>query len=325
MDKTGKEEGHNLDIHMYSFKELLDLFKLDYHFDLNDLKRAKIQVLKTHPDKSKMPSEYFLFYKKAYEVVLNYYMETQKTSKEVPTDEIIYEANNVFQMPNAGNGSIGNSASTNSKSLEKRVSDAIRKMDKNEFQANFNKVFDATMSRPVNTEKNEWFKSEVPIYEIEQGLNKDSMGRALDTLKQKSAAMIIRHDVQELHFNSGAGGSSLYEDDDLNAGGYVTCDPFSKLKFDDLRKVHKDQTVLAVSERDFDKMKTYGSVDEFNRDRGLQDLTPLEKADAERKLAFMTKETQERMLAKQHIAHLEAIKNEEKQKAVIAQFLRLHG
>lgn len=318
-----QEKGHNLDIHMYSFRELLDLFKLDYEFDVNELKRAKKQVLNTHPDKSKMPSEYFLFYKKAYEVVLNYYMENQKTSKEVPTDEIIYEANNVFQIPNTNNSStIGNNESTHSKTLEKRVSDAIRKMDKNEFQANFNKVFDATMSKKIDTERHEWFKSEAPIYEMEQGISKDNMGRALDSFKEKSAAMIIRQDVQELGFNSG---SSLYEDENGGSNGYVTCDPFSKLKFDDLRKVHKDQTVLAVSERDFDKMKTYGSLDEFNRDRGLQDLTPLEKAAAERKLAFMKKETQERMLTKQHTAHLEALKNEEKQKAVIAQFLRLHN
>ena len=314
-EKKGKD--HNLDIHMYSFRELLDLFKLDYEFDINDLKRAKIQVLKMHPDKSRMSSEYFLFYKKAYEVVLNYYTETQKTSKEVPTDEIVYEANNVYQIP-----TVGNNESTNSASLEKRVSEAIRKMDKNEFKTKFNTLFDATMTKKVNTERNEWFKNETPIYDIEQGISKESMGRALDSLKEKSvSALTVRKDVESLGINSG---SALYDDDE-NGGsyGYVTCDPFSKLKFDDLRKVHKDQTVLAVSERDFDKMKTYGSVDEFSRDRGLQDLTPLEKAAAERKLAFTKKEMQERMLAKQHTAHLEAVKNEDKQKTVMAQFLQL--
>ena len=33
----------------------------------------------------------------------------------------------------------------------------------------------------------------------------------------------------------------LYEEDD---NSYVTSDPFGKLKFDDLRKVHRDQSVL---------------------------------------------------------------------------------
>ena len=296
---------------MYSFRELLELFQLDYNFSIEDLKKAKIQVLKMHPDKSRLPSEYFLFYKKAYELVHNYFVETQKTSKQVPTDEIVYEASSVYDTKEK-----------QSKSLEKRVSEAINKMDKTEFQANFNKVFDATMSRPVNTEKNDWFKSEAPIYDVEEGLNKDSMGRALDAIKQKSAAMIIKRDVRDFHLSSA--GSNLYEEDD-RSDEYLTCDPFSKLKFDDLRKVHKDQSILAVSERDFDKMQKYGSLDEFNKFRGMQDLTPLEKAAAERKLAYEEKELQKRMLAKQHAAQLEAIKNEEKQKAVIAQFLRLHN
>ena len=57
---------HNLDIAMYSFKELLDLFNLSYNISIDELKQAKKRVLMTHPDKSKLGPEYFLFYKKAY-------------------------------------------------------------------------------------------------------------------------------------------------------------------------------------------------------------------------------------------------------------------
>jgi hypothetical protein len=50
--------------------------------------------------------------------------------------------------------------------------------------------------------------------------------------------------------------TGLYnEDEDKTV--YVTSDPFSKLKYDDLRKVHKDQTVLAVGEEDFSNVKQY--------------------------------------------------------------------
>ena len=55
---------HNLNIHQYSFKELLELFDLSNTISVEDLKRAK-KVLMTHPDKSRLLSEYFLFYKKA--------------------------------------------------------------------------------------------------------------------------------------------------------------------------------------------------------------------------------------------------------------------
>ena len=56
---------HNLDIHMYSLKDILDLFDLDYDINIDDLKRAKKKVLMTHPDKSRLDAKYFLFYKKA--------------------------------------------------------------------------------------------------------------------------------------------------------------------------------------------------------------------------------------------------------------------
>ena len=69
---------HNLDITMYSFKEVLALFDLNDDFNTNDLKRAKHKVLMTHPDKSKLPAEYFLFYKKAFEIVYHFYEENVK-------------------------------------------------------------------------------------------------------------------------------------------------------------------------------------------------------------------------------------------------------
>ena len=55
---------HNLDIHMYSLKDILDLFDLDYDINIDDLKRAKKKVLMTHPDKSRLDAKYFYFTKK---------------------------------------------------------------------------------------------------------------------------------------------------------------------------------------------------------------------------------------------------------------------
>jgi len=49
-------KSHNLDVNMYSLKEILELFHLDYDISVEDLKQAKKQVLSTHPDKSKLSS-----------------------------------------------------------------------------------------------------------------------------------------------------------------------------------------------------------------------------------------------------------------------------
>ena len=51
---------HNLNIQTYSFEELLGLFNLTTQFGIEELKKAKRKVLWMHPDKSRLPSEYFL-------------------------------------------------------------------------------------------------------------------------------------------------------------------------------------------------------------------------------------------------------------------------
>mgnify|MGYP003339177664 CR=1 FL=1 len=59
-------ENLDLNIENYNLKDLLNLFKVNYEFDEEDLKKAKKTVLMTHPDKSKLDKKYFLFFSKAY-------------------------------------------------------------------------------------------------------------------------------------------------------------------------------------------------------------------------------------------------------------------
>ena len=82
---------HNLNIHQYSFKELLELFDLSNTISVEDLKRAKKKVLMTHPDKSKLHSEYFLFYKKAFDIIYYFYENKVKELAQVPKEKIDYE------------------------------------------------------------------------------------------------------------------------------------------------------------------------------------------------------------------------------------------
>ena len=63
----------DLDIENYDLDDILNLFKLNYQFDEKDLKAAYRIVLKTHPDKSGLDKEVFLFFKKAYEVLEKIY------------------------------------------------------------------------------------------------------------------------------------------------------------------------------------------------------------------------------------------------------------
>ena len=65
----------DLNIHNYDLNDLLNLFKLPYHFTEEHLRDAKKTVLKTHPDKSRLDRKYFLFFSKAYKYLLKMHLK----------------------------------------------------------------------------------------------------------------------------------------------------------------------------------------------------------------------------------------------------------
>jgi len=289
---------------MYSFKEVLELFHLDYKFSLEDLKRAKLMVLKMHPDKSRLPSDYFLFYKKAFEIVVNYYNDSVRTTTEVPKTEQVY------------------SAETADKSAARTVKKAMNDMGQEKFQQTFNQLFEQNMAKKPEKDHNEWFKNNDPLYQFDSIASSAGISGAVDHIKQQNAALIRYNGVETMQ-SSGPAYGNLYDDDEESSDAYVSCDPFSKLKFDDLRKVHKDQTVLAVSERDFAKVKTYKSMDHLQRERGTLDIKHVDRADSEKILIEQHEALKKQMLPKQHAAYLQTQEYAERNKSVMASFLML--
>jgi len=294
---------HHLDISEYSLNEMFALFKIPSKtkITIEHMKQAKKITLQMHPDKSKLPDSYFLFYKKAYEIIFTYYENQNKTNQIVPTDkEIKYEhlAEDINEKEIA-------------KQIQKRTA------EKN-FNQNFNTLFEENMREKPDPTKNEWFTKEEALYQ-DIGVVKTvgQMNASLEKIKEKTNAMSVYRGVQML--NSGRNGASnLYGDEEE----YISTDPFSKLKYEDLRKVHKDQTVFSVSEKDFAKVKTYDSVDQYRKTRE-QGYAPLEKVEAENMLRNREKDMQEKIMQKQYQSDLRTLENIEKSKKVQATFLRL--
>ena len=71
----------DLDIDNYDLNDILNLFSIDSDFSNDDLKNCKKKVLMTHPDKSRLPKEVFLFYSKAYKLLENIYIFKCKDNK----------------------------------------------------------------------------------------------------------------------------------------------------------------------------------------------------------------------------------------------------
>jgi hypothetical protein len=270
------------------------------------LRKAKLTVLQTHPDKSKLPADYFLFYKKAFDIVCQFYDNQNKQNAEVSSKNTAYVP---IKAPT---------------STVQQVNTVIEKMGEKGFQDKFNELFEKNMAKKPDPERNAWFKTDEPAYQIDAHVNTKNMGEVLENIKQKNQGMVKYMGVQSLYTGGQPGpGAGLYDDDGEPSEEYVSCDPFSKLKYDDLRKVHKDQTVFSVSELDFATVPKYASVDQYNLVRAKTAGKPLEKTEAETILANREREMQEKMMQRQYQSSLRTMEYEQKNKNVMASFLYL--
>ena len=303
-------QNHNLNIQSYSLDEMLGLFELDsYDISIENLKVAKKKVLMLHPDKSKLDAKYFLFYKKAFDIIVQFFDNQNRQNRSIQPKDVAYEPNYNDQDTNT----------------TKQITKNVQEMNSENFQDKFNELFEANqMGARPNTERNEWFQQEKSAYDVPQEkMSKQAMNDNFQRIKDQNNGLIQYNVVQSLNQDS-ATSNNFYDDDDFQ-DKYMTSDPFSKLKFDDLRKVHRDQSVLAVSEQDINNIKTYGSVEEFNRARSEHSYEPLEKQHADRLLQEQEKAMQQRMMRKEYQSKLQTEQYAEKNKDVMASFLLLQN
>jgi len=291
---------HNLDVSMYSLKDILELFNIhDYTISIEEMKIAKKKTLMTHPDKSRLPKEYFLFYKQAFDIVLNFYNEQNKQNQTVQDKPY---------------------APFNNSDENEKIKEKIKKTNSHKFQHEFNKLFEENMVHKPDPDKNSWFENETTQFESKQNINASNMGQMFRQMKQNNQDIIVRKDVQDLTHSMG---TKLYDDDDDTT--YCGSNIFDKLKFDDLRKVHKDQTIMDVCESDYGQMKTFGSIEQYNRHRNTQSLEPMTETQSLQHLNRNFENHKTQMINKQHKSNLQSMEYEKKNKDVMGSlFLRIN-
>lgn len=317
-----KPSNFNLNIQMYSFKELLNLFEINdpNNITTEQLKRAKILVLKTHPDKSRLSPEYFLFYKKAFEIIVEFYNNQQRTTKEVPTTEIKYSKE--IQEISTGTG---NSYRT-PVSVE-QIEKNIASIPPAKFQQTFNDLFEKNQMGKKIVNKNDWFSKEETTDTRESISNISAINGTFEKIKEKQQGIVLYKGVTELQSVSGTNLyddiEDEYEDDNNREGTYIETDPFSKLKFEDIKKVHKNETVFMVGEKDYEKVKKYNSVEEYTVARNTSDISL--KTEEENIRIFKEKkmEIQNKILLKQYQSKKKEIEMENKNKSILSYFLHL--
>ena len=312
---------HNLDINKYTLEEIFGLFDLTYNLTEESMRAAKKKVLMIHPDKSRLPPSYFHFYREAYDIVLNIYKQkVRQTEGIINGNSGIKPVYQPFDHSDSGPDI--------SKKMAESVAESVAKASDSKgshaFNNKFNDLYDKNMVRKADTSRYDWFRQSDSVYDdfSQKQVNPKNMGSELEAIKQKQAALQVYRGVQEMNA-SGQSGTSYFEEDD--GAEYVSSDVFSKLKFDDLRKVHKDQTVFAVSESDLNKRVQYKSVDQFVRDRDGGNQAPLSKIEAAQLLERQQKEKEQLIMNKQHRDFMLQKEYETKQQAVRAAFLQLRN
>jgi len=228
----------DLNIDNYSYEDILELFHLDYNFDINELKSAKKIVLKTHPDKSKLPKEYFLFYSKAYKM-LYYVYEFRLKSKKNEHDE--YE--NMKNEKSEAN------------------TELINQMNKKEkFNSWFNRLFEKYYDKDDNG-YGEWL-SEEETKNIPKMNNMREMNEYIEAKKQSlsNEQSLIKQDyIQNIPSECS---NLLNQDNEQYSSGNI----FSKFQYEDLKKAH-EETLIPVSQNLLESRHQYKNTGELVRER----------------------------------------------------------
>jgi len=283
----------DLDINNYNLDDILTLFKIPVDFNESDLKRAKQKVLKTHPDKSGLPSEYFLFYSKAYKVLYSIFSFKNKTNKESTTE---YSSETV---------------ESHNQMLDQYFDKNSKMKDPKQFNKWFNKQFEQ-LQETTQDGYGEWLKTDADMYKTETG----TANEQIDRYKQHARTLTTYNGINDM--TATFSGTVL---GDTAGSNFSSSDLFSRFSYQDIRQAHTE-TVIPVSDQDYANVKKFKNVDEYSRYRSEQNTTPLSETESAEILNKQNK-TDEEMTS--HRAYYYAKQQEEVEKKNNVFWGRLYG
>ena len=235
-------ESIDLNIKNYDLKDLLNLFKLKYNFDKSDLKKAKEMALMTHPDKSKLKKEIFMFFLEAYKRLEEIYKFRVKKKQNMYNTEY---STDMGDVTNEGDKLL----------LKKLHGKSVR-----EFNKWFNEMFEKVRVKDedLDTGYGAWFKSND---DVDGGSIKSvsAMKDEFEKRKQKSRALIKHNGIRDLETGGGYG---LSREKPQEYGS----DIFSNLQYEDLKKAHTE-TVVPVTMEDYLAKPRFENVESYVRYR----------------------------------------------------------
>lgn len=251
----------DLDINNYNLDDILRLFKVDYNFNEDDIKNCYKTVLKLHPDKSGLDKEYFLFYTKAFKVLKNVYEYKNKRDTQLDKNKAKVEY-------------LSNSDDDEGKKL---IVKNLQKKRGEDFNKWFNETFEKiNISNISENGYGDWLKSE----NDKEDLDIKSVREMHDIINKKKESLSALVKIDKINEMSSIG--SLNELDNGQPESY-SASVFSKLAYDDVKIAHTE-TVIPVSNNDYEKIQKFNNIGSLREFRNRQNLKPMSKQEAENQI-----------------------------------------
>jgi hypothetical protein len=273
------QESMDLDINNYELTDILNLFKLPIMFDDKHLKQAKVTVLRTHPDKSKLPKEYFLFFTKAYKILYEIYKVRFPDAKKYKEDKFSYTAVIDRELNQNKAKAAHNVEDREYHKSQEEAYKKIQKMDSEKFNKWFNEKFDKFRLHDEEQDNGyeEWFRG--VSKDGEEDNERDEMvggtwaernaqiERKKIQLRNKMA-LIQQTEIQTANSCGGGSGGGYYGLG-REAPQEYSSGLFSSLQYEDLKKAHTE-TVIPVTTEDYENRKKYTSTNEMQMFRDIE-------------------------------------------------------
>ena len=244
------QDQHNIDLNIdnYSCEDLFNLLGIsDKQLDDTVMKNVKNVVLKTHPDKSNLPSEYFIFFSKAYNRLVAIYKSQNKAIKNAKNANTEYssQSSNQFQL-------LDNFFETNKEFK-----------NPNHFNKWFNEKFDKYNIKEEETGYGDWLKTNEGILDV-GNVSQSQMASEMEKHKERLQGLVAYKGIQDTYSSS----SIMSMSDD---------------NFSDLKQAY-EESIIPITQQDYLKKKKFNNINEYTtfRDQEHRNVKPMSEVDAKK-------------------------------------------
>jgi hypothetical protein len=244
----------DLNLDNYGLDDLLALFQLTPDFGETELKVSRRTVMKMHPDKSGLDKEYFIFFGRAFNLLVNVMRFRAKSETNyVATSDMVS-----VDMPQGD------------KELLRRVENTKG------FHKWFNDMFEKDGAYLREGGHGDWFTSDEDLDSRET--TRADMAAAFETKKEEMRAIVKHRGIGEMASGTACAPGALGE----SLEDYGNEDIFSRMPYEDLKRAHTE-TVVPVTSEDYHAKDKY-TFSQMQDVRSSQNTTPMTQEESIRHL-----------------------------------------